>query len=243
MKILCNIFFRGICLMAIFSGACTSPPVEETTVDLVVQRAQFRKENDSLILAAKKIIRSGDLLLRTGTDFSSEQVKNFNKNDKTYSHGGIAVVEHDSVFVYHVEPDFNYITDKVRKEPVDSFFNPDKNEGFGIARYDLTEAERKDFLAYLDRQYQRQIPFDIRFDLSTDDSMYCSEMIRKGLAQSTRNRILIPADRITDKRKFKIIRQYFKLDNKAISSRDLIFIDQLFMVPGCSVIQRTVFRQ
>jgi hypothetical protein len=229
--------------MAIFSGACTTPPVEESPVDLLEQRARFRKENDSLIGEAKKIIRSGDLLLRTGTDFSSEQVKNFNKNDKTYSHGGIAVVENDSVFVYHVEPDFHYLTDKVRKEPVDSFFNPDKNEGFGIARYDLTEAEKKGFLAYLDSQYRKKIPFDIRFDLSTNDSMYCSEMIRKGLAQSTHNRILIPTDRITDKRKFKIIRQYFKLDNKAIASRDLIFIDHLFMVPGCSVIQRTIFRQ
>ncbi len=243
MKVLQNIYFRFLCLLAIFSGGCTDPETENGSVDIVTQRAQFRKENDSLIREARKIIRSGDLLLRTGTDFSSEQVKNFNKNDKTYSHGGIAVVEHDSIFVYHVEPDFHYLTDKVRKEPVDSFFNPDKNEGFGIARYDLSESEKRDFLAYLDSQYRKQVPFDIRFDLSTDDSMYCSEMIRKGLSRSTHNRILIPTDRITDKRKFKIIRQYFKLDNKAIASRDLIFIDHLFMVPGCSVISRQVFRQ
>lgn len=196
-----------------------------------------------MIREAKSMIRNGDLLLRTGTDFSSEQVKNFNKTDKTYSHGGIAVIEHDSIFVYHVEPDFHYLTDKVRKEPVDSFFNPDKNEGFGIARYDLTEEENQQFLAYLDTQYRKKIPFDIRFDLKTDDSMYCSEMIRKGLARATHNRIQIPTDRITDKRKYKVIRQYFKIDNKAIAERDLIFIDHLFLAPGCSVIKRFVFRQ
>jgi hypothetical protein len=193
------------------------------------------------IQEARQLIHTGDLVLRTGNDYASEQVRDMSATDKTYSHGGIAVVENDKVYVYHIEPDFNHINDKVRKEPLDSFYNLKNNLGFAIGRYNLSENEINEFINYLDRQYKKQIPFDMTFSLNTDDSLYCSEMIKKGLASSTGNRVEIETGRIVDKNKYKIIRKYFKLDDEQIAKARIIPIDHLFLIPSCTILKRYVY--
>lgn len=199
--------------------------------------------NLSLIKEAKQLIHTGDLVLRTGNDYASDQVKDMSATDKTYSHGGIAVVENNEVYIYHVEPDFNHINDKVRKEIADSFFSPKHNLGFAIGRYDLTEPEVQTFTSYLNQQYEKKIPFDMAFRLNTDDSMYCSEMIKKGLAYSTKNRVQIEIGKIVDRNKYKIIRKYFKLDDEQIAKARIIPIDHLFLNPDCKILKRYVYLQ
>lgn len=231
-----GIFFTAF--IAILIGCGDEPPPVDPAL---AQQQRIKAVNDTILLNARALIRAGDLILRTGTDFSSEQVKGFSKQDQTYSHGGIAVVEHDSIFVYHVEPDYYYITDKVRKEPLDSFCNPAKNLGIGIARYQLSDSENISFLNYLEDQYKNRIPFDMYFLLSSDDSLYCSEMIRKGLAKATHNRIMIETQPLTDRSKFRLIKRYFKLQEKQFVNRELIPIDRLFLNPACTVIKRYVY--
>lgn len=203
--------------------------------------AERRQANQARIDEMKAKIKDGDLVLRTGTDFSSEQVKGFNKLDKTYSHGGIAVRDSGDVYVYHVTPDFFHVKDKVRKEKLDSFCNPAENLGFAHARYNLDTAETKAFIQYLDQQYRKKIPFDMGFRLRTDDSMYCSEMIKKGLLLATRNRIEITNDKFDDRSKFKVIRQHLKLKDKDFADKEFVPIDHLFLNPNCTVIKRYVF--
>ena len=199
--------------------------------------------NDSLIKDAISFIKNGDLILRTGTDYSSDQVRLMSKTDKTYSHGGIAILDSGTIYVYHVEPDYHYVNDKVRKEKLDSFCNPFRNYGFAIARYALSDEEANRFIKYLDKQYQKKIPFDMKFELKTDDKMYCSEMIKKGLAISTGNKIIIATDRMNDKSKYKLIKQYFKLQEKDFVNREIIPIDHLFINPHCSVVKKYVFEK
>ena len=228
-----------ISILLSFLNWCCS---ETQAVD-ASQAADINKHNLSLINESKQLIRTGDLVLRTGNDYASEQVKDMSATDKTYSHGGIAVVENNEVYVYHVEPDFNHINDKVRKEKLDSFFNPGHNLGFAIGRYDLNDTEIKDFISYLNHQYEKKVAFDMTFKLSTDDSMYCSEMIRKGLAISTGDRVLLDIGRIVDKDKYKIIRKYFKMPNEQIAKTKIIPIDHLFLHKDCTILKRFVFLQ
>ena len=49
----------------------------------------------------KRLIKQGDLIVRSGRDFTSETFRRLSKKDKTYSHCGIAGIEHDLIFVYH----------------------------------------------------------------------------------------------------------------------------------------------
>lgn len=214
----------------------------EDDASLGIKSANERKEaNQAKINEMRSSIKDGDLILRTGTDFSSEQVKLLSLKDKTYSHGGIAVHDSGDIYIYHVVPDYFHFNDKVRKEKLDSFCNPAQNLGFAHARYNLEPAETKVFIEYLDKQYQQKVPFDMRFHLSTDDSLYCSEMVKKGLILATNNRIRIENIRFNDSSKFKMVRQHFKVKDKDFVGREIVPIDNLFLHPSCQVIKRYVF--
>lgn len=189
----------------------------------------------------KDSLKNGDLLLRTGTDFSSEQVKGFSKTEQVYSHGGIAVWDEGNWKVYHVEPDYYHQRDRVRKEPLDSFLNPSHNLGFALARYELQPTEITKLISYLETQYSRKVPFDMNFDLQTDDALYCSEMIQKGLSQATRGRISIQTQPLEDRSKYKLIQRYFKLPVKSFAHRLIIPIDQLYLNQHCRVLFRETF--
>lgn len=221
------------------SGNDTPPSGDNNLIDV----HQINLANDSLLREAKKMIQTGDLVLRKGNDFSSDQVRSMSKEDKTYSHAGIALVKGDSVLVYHVEPDFYYINDKVRKENIDSFFNRAHNTEFAVARFKLDSIETKVLLNYLEDRYQEKVAFDMGFDLKSDDKMYCSEMIKKGLAKATNNRITIEVQRMNDKSKYKIIKQYFKLQEKQFVNREIIPIDRLYLNPSCTIIKRFTYQQ
>lgn len=226
----------------ILSSCSSTDSSKEPGDDLGIKSASEKKAaNLAMINAAAQTIQDGDLILRTGRDFSSEQVKQFSKKDKTYSHGGIAFREGNDIYIYHVVPDYHHVTDKVRKEKLDSFCNPAENHGFAVARYKMDSAEVKIFRDYLDQQYQKKIPFDKTFDLTSDDSMYCSEMIKKGLVLATKGRIEIENDKLTDRSKYKLIAQYFKVKEKQFAGRAYVPIDHLFVRPDCEVIKRYLY--
>ena len=229
-------------MLFLLMTGCADPAPPKVSDDQLRQIA-IRKENDSLVKLAKSLVKSGDLLLRTGNDYASDEIKAFSKQDKTYSHGGIAVVDSSGIYVYHIEPDFNYVNDKVRKEPLDSFCDPAKNLGFAIGRYDLKEEENKSFLLYLQKRFEDKVAFDMSFDLKSDHHMYCSEMIRKGLLSATNNRISIKVDKLDDRRKYKLIKQYFKVPEQRFANMDVVMIDQLYLNPNCTLIQKFTFKQ
>lgn len=236
--------FLSCLLTAILFTGCGDAPAEATApATELIDVAGIQQWNDSLVKHVKTQLQEGDLLLRKGTDFSSEQVKDMSKQEKIYSHGGIVIFDSGSWYVYHVEPDFFYVKDKVRKEPVDSFLNRSHNAAFAHGRYKLDSAERKVFLSYLDEQYRKKVSFDMTFDLKTDDKMYCSEMIRKGLYKASGGRVSIEIQRLTDKSKYKIIKQYFKVPEKRFANMEIIPIDRLYLNPQCEMIQRYTYRQ
>lgn len=230
-------------LLLALTGCNGTEQATDNTADVVaLEIKEVRAANDSLMNDARNIIQTGDLILRTGTDYASEQIKALSKKDPTYSHSGIAFVDRGRVYVCHIETDYLHVHNKVKKELLDSFCNPAKNLGFAVARYSLTDEEKKKFLDYLNQRLVQQVAFDIQFDLATDDKMYCSEMIYKGLAHATHKKILIATDRITDRNKFKLIKRHFKLTEKQIVTRDIIPIDHLYLNSWCTVIKRYPFQ-
>ncbi len=169
----------------------------------------------------KKLIISGDLILRTGIDFTSETMRLLSSKDKTYSHCGIASVENDSIFVYHaIGGEFNP-DQKLRRDPFELFCNPYENRGFGIFRYKLTAGQMEKLINVVHAFYKRGIKFDMQFDLATDDRMYCSEFVYKSIELAIDHQIILPVT-ILNHVKF-------------------IATDDLFLNPLCSDIKRVVF--
>ncbi|MGB8192904.1 MAG: hypothetical protein WCF67_13330, partial [Chitinophagaceae bacterium] len=229
-----------IMMLAACNGNNNASTSEEDNLG-IKSATEKREANLAMIAELKSTVEDGDLVLRSGTDFSSEQVKLFSRKDQTYSHGGIAFHDSGDVYIYHIVPDYLRITNKARKEKLDSFCNPSQNTALGLARYNIDSAEKMIFRDYLVMQYNRKVPFDPMFDLTNDDSMYCSEMIRNGLILATKGRVTIETHRFTDRNKLKMIKQHVKLSDKEILGREFVPIDNLYLNPNCRLLKRFIY--
>jgi hypothetical protein len=191
-----------------------------STTDSVKLEQDAKSSFDSIQLY-KKLIRSGDLILRTGIDFTSETMRLLSSKDKTYSHCGIASIENDSLFVYHaIGGEFNP-DQKLRRDPFELFCNPYENRGFGIFRYKLTAVQKEKLINVVHAFYKKGIKFDMQFDLATDDRMYCSEFVYKSIEQAIDHQIILPVT--------------------VLSHVKFIATDNLFINPLCSEVKRVVF--
>ncbi|MEO6638349.1 MAG: hypothetical protein ABIN25_08735 [Ginsengibacter sp.] len=144
------------------------------------------------IAETKKIVKEGDLIMRTGKDFTSELMRLSSANDKTYSHCGIASFENDSLFVYHAiggewNPD-----ERLRRDIFEVFCNPYENKGIGIFRYIISNKTEAKLFKIIDTLYTCGVKFDMQFDLASNDRMYCSEFVYKAIEQASDHKIILP---------------------------------------------------
>lgn len=222
-------------------GACQSNPQTEKNKETLALEKQ--EEHTQQLQSLINQLQEGDLLLREGTDFSSEQAKSFSVEDKTYSHAGVVCKDGKEWKIIHVVPDHYHIRDKVRIEPIDSFATPVDHRSIGLARYQLSPDQREKFIRYLKRQFDQQVVFDGNFDLETDDAQYCSEMISKGLAFATQDSIQIERVVFKDRTKLKLIKKYYGWGPEKALNKVIIPIDRLYKNPHCNLINQIVYTQ
>lgn len=213
-----------LCCLLFFIVSCNAkndyPNFTITSKDSVEQERNALQAFDSIIVD-KRLVKTGDVILRTGKDFTSETMRLLSLTDKTYSHCGIASIEHDSLFVYHsIGGEWNP-DQKLRRDPFELFCNPYENRGFGIFRYKLTLAERDKLISTVKSFYAKHIRFDMLFNLESDDRMYCSEFVYKSLMLAGDGKIIIPITIINNIR--------------------FVALDNLFINPFCFQIKRVVF--
>jgi Permuted papain-like amidase enzyme, YaeF/YiiX, C92 family len=203
--------------------AAPLPKKYMTMEEEIAKEKELSQKNWQLVQEAKKLVQNGDLLLRQGTDYTSEIIKNYSQKEKFYSHCGIAVLENGQMNVYHIIAGDENPSEKMMKQPIDSFCNPLKKTAFGIFRYKLTPEQMSSFLAMMESYYQKGVKFDRKFDLATEDKMYCAEVVSKCLARSTANMVQIPTSVWKDFR--------------------YIAIDNMYLNPWCSEVNRYNFEQ
>lgn len=140
-------------------------------------------QNNTLekIQQVKPLLQSGDIIFRNGVDAVSEAARGFNRKDKRYSHCGIIQIEQDSVFVYHAIGGIYNPSQKLLRQPLELFCNPDETDRFAAYRYKLNKLQQKKLTSVISQFYSEGLPFDIFFNFSTDDKMYCSEFVFKSL--------------------------------------------------------------
>ena len=213
----------GYLLLFIFS--CQNKIDFENTALLKPNpKVESKKIDDAFkkIRQLKDSIQSGDLILRTGRDFTSEVMRGLSQKNKTYSHCGIASWENDTLFVYHsIGGEFN-TEQKIRRDRYSFFCNPYENKGFGVFRYPVSQLGVKNILETTRKFYKQEITFDIHFDLQSDDKMYCSEFVAKVIEMASAGSIKIPTTQI--------------------KNFDFIAIDNLFENQICRKISEAQFR-
>ena len=207
------------CLLLFLASCGAAPdkyisPNQATTEKekLDIEKAFFMIRQES-----SKVL-TGDLIMRTGNDFTSDVMRKLSLEDKTYSHSGIASLENDTLFVYHAMGGEWNPDKKIRRDPFILFCNPYENKGFGIFRYQLSDFEMTHFLSRVKNYYQQGVVFDMKFDLATDDKMYCTEYVYKALDQ-----ILI-------------------LPTTTINGIEYIAPDDLYSIPQCKLIKQIDFQ-
>ena len=174
------------------------------------------------IAIAGKMVKTGDLVTRTGNDFTSQGLRSLNQRDKTYSHCGIASWEKDTLFVYHaLGGEFNP-DQKIRRDLFVYFAEPYSNNGLGIFRYQLPDREIKNLLDTVRFLYDKGIPFDMAFDLKSDNRMYCAEFVYKSLIYGTEGRIHCATSHIGE--------------------FEFVGVDDLFLHPACKKIAAFLYK-
>lgn len=170
-----------LCLWICLLTACTSSPQSEGKS---AQMSLQRKKDiaDSLTQKSKDFLHNGDIVLRSGRDVISQLFAQFNKQDKTFSHCGIAFQENGKWVVYHAIGGEDNPDEKLRKDTYEDFIRSEINSGFGICNYPLSSEQIKALRQQVTDYFQQQIPFDMEFDLKSNNRLYCAEMVYKAFS-------------------------------------------------------------
>ena len=166
-----------------------------------IDSAQIELKNEKAVASiknAKSIIQQGDMIVRTGNDFTSESLRKLSFTDKTYSHCGIASIENDTIFIYHAlggewNPD-----EKLRRDPLELFCNPIENRGFGIFSFKFDMLQKAKLDSIIKAWYKKGLMFDMKFDLTTNDRMYCAEFVCKAISLATNSSINFSTTKINN---------------------------------------------
>jgi len=156
--------------------------------EILAQKISAEKLKNKLY-TVKKLIEAGDVITRTGNDFTSQSLKTLNRKDKTFSHCGIANVENDSLFIYHAIGGEWNPNQKIKRESFETFVNPNDNNLMGVFRFNILKNEKENIIKTAKQFYKKEIVFDMDFDLKTDDKMYCVEYVYKSFTIASASKI------------------------------------------------------
>jgi hypothetical protein len=128
-----------------------------------------------------------------------------------YSHAGIVHQQGGHFYVIHLI-DGGESNGKIQMQPIEQFCSKSECFSFGIYRTEIKDSEiDKNALLLL----RSGIHFDSRFELSTNDKMYCTEMIYKTLQKSSPD---------------------FSLPLTTVSGQTYVACDDLFLAKGNQLI-------
>lgn len=154
---------------------------------IAFQAQRLRQYNDSIYPKVAKLVRTGDIVTRLGTDITSEMLRQMNQVDKRFSHIGIASIESDTTFIYHaIGGEFNPDL-RIKREPLYSFLHAADNKGAGIYRLQVSVANAPAIALKAKGIYNTGIPFDMAFDYQTEDRLYCAEFVAKCIGRSLKD--------------------------------------------------------
>lgn len=209
------LFLSSFSLWGCMPKAEPKPATQSRSIDAL--REQQRTQRATIgVRDALKQIRSGDLLVRRGNDFTSEALRQINLRNKSYSHCGIVHIERDTAWVYHaLGGEFNP-DQRILRETIWQFCHPNGNKGFGLFRFEVDEQRLAPAIRRAQEAYQAGITFDMDFDLETDQQQYCAEFVWKCFRE---------VDQL--KHDFRI---------SELGGKRFVGVDDLFLHPRCTSI-------
>jgi hypothetical protein len=149
--------------------------------------------NKHAIDSATQLLQTGNVLLRMGMGAQSKLLALMNRTDKSYSHCGIVLVENGYPFVYHSIGGEDNPDARLRRDSAKDFLSPEFNTAIAIVHYDLPPENEAELQKTVSRYYRNRPKFDLQFDLTTDDKLYCTEFVYKVLNEVAGDTTYIPS--------------------------------------------------
>ena len=151
-------------------------PVFSIVSEYLIFRFQ---QNTTMKIPDHLTLQEGDLVFRRGKSMESFAVV-MAEQKGDFSHIGLIVMEEKMLYVIHIEPDDNFPGgDRVRKEPLQRFLDPEKASHFAIYRSHL---DRKNLAMVAEQArdfFRKGSRFDHSYNLQTDQALYCTELVLK----------------------------------------------------------------
>ena len=170
-----------------------------------IQTAQQWIEQNNV----RQLVKSGDIICRAGSGIWSDLATELSPREKRFSHAGIILVANDStVSVVHAEANDYTGIGAIKEEPLAHFLSGGND--FAIFRLRQQHPQIFDTETFTTniRKYLG-IPFDYKFDLLTEDRMYCTEFIYHAMRNlnppihlstitSEKGKVFVPVDSCHD---------------------------------------------
>ena len=193
---------------------------------------------ESYLQTGETLLKEGDIVLRMNKDPFSEFIRYFNKKDKNFSHAGLVVRDSEELMIYHMASEDGNPMKLMRKQSLADFADPHHNFGYAIYRYKLTKPELNTIREQVKNWYNLPVHFDTAFNLTSDNELYCSEMVQKAITKGTYSRIKIHSTTLNTLQA-NAIRAYYKLNSQ--SGMKIIAIDDLYVNAECRKIAQYTF--
>lgn len=129
-------------------------------------------------------LQNGDLVFRRGRSAESHAIL-LTGHKSAYSHVGIVTMEGSTAWVIHAVPGENGKgPDYIRRETVADFLTPEKASRFAVYRADFTPDTRNRAAERAYAFFREHRLFDDRYDMDSDDKLYCTELVIKAFRQA-----------------------------------------------------------
>ena len=148
-----------------------------------IHRATDVTRVDPIIVPMDIELRTGDIIVAGGVSLQSRVVLAMT-DDNRYSHVGMIQVTPEGLFVIHAAPTGagdGGVGDRVARIPLSLFLAERGYVAVQVMRLKAHTAEAlqlaQDACDFASACVERAIPFDSKFDLDEQDTMYCSELV------------------------------------------------------------------
>lgn len=161
-----------------------------------------------------KEFQNGDIIYRHGNGFFSDYFKKTSNREQLYSHGGIIAIDSNGVYVIHSEASELTGIGGVRKESLAVFLKDIST--WAVYRLDTMQTVR-DSIVYNATQYlNRKTPFDLDFDNTSDNKVYCTELIALSINKASHHDLIKATGSIGSKPYYAIDDTYLIKEMKPI---------------------------
>lgn len=157
---------------------------------------------------------NGDLIYRHGNGIFSDYFMNMSKHEQLYSHGGIISKENDSIFVIHSEASEFTGIGGVKKEPLSIFLQ--NVSTWGVYRLEDSVQIRDSIVIIASEYLEKNTPFDFEFDNTSDDKLYCTELLAISINKATQKTTIKTENAFRGKPYYALDDTYFIPEIKAI---------------------------